>query len=81
MKHIQTKAMKMIRGLQHLSYEERLRELGLLSLEKGRLWGEFTEVFQHFKGADNQEGDQFFTWSSSDRTGGTVLNQKRVDLD
>jgi len=41
----------------------------------------FTEVFQHFKGADNQEGDQFFTWSSSDRTGGTVLNQKRVDLD
>lgn len=30
----------MIRGIMPLSYQERLRELGLFSLEKGRLWGE-----------------------------------------
>jgi len=42
--------MKMLRVLEHLTYEDRLKELGLFSLEKGRLVEDPTVAFQYFKG-------------------------------
>ena len=48
----------MIRVLEHLFSDERLREMGSLSLGKRRLQGDLTVIFQYSNGAYRQEGNQ-----------------------
>ena len=54
--------------MEHLSYEDRLRELGLISLEKRQLQGDLIVALQYLKGSYRKEGDRLFSRVCSDRT-------------
>ena len=70
--------------MRYLSYEERLKECGLTTLEAKKLRGDQIEVVKILNGYENIDRNMFFSFKKDGRTRGhevtLVKDQCRLDI-
>jgi len=73
LERVQQRATRM-KGLEHLSCEEKLRELGLFSLKKRRLRGDLINAYKSLQGGCQEDAARLFAVMPSDRTSAMGTN-------
>ncbi|KAE8583167.1 hypothetical protein XENTR_v10020449 [Xenopus tropicalis] len=71
LERVQRRATKVVKGMESLSYEERLAKLGLFTLEKRRLRGDMITMYKYIRGSYNNLSNALFR--SFQRTQGHPL--------
>ena len=70
LENVQRRATKLVSEIRHLSYSERLRSLGIPTLQYRRLRADMTEVFKIFNGIDIRNKETIFPAPMSQITRG-----------
>ncbi|KAK4828134.1 hypothetical protein QYF61_023932 [Mycteria americana] len=69
LQRVQGTTTAMLKSLEHLKHEERLRELGPFSLEKRRVWANIINVYKYLKGSSKEECATSTCWDIEDNQG------------
>ena len=85
LERVQKRAVRMMKDLGGGSYEDKLKELDLFSLEKRRIRGDMITVFRIVKGFDKVDSSKFFrfrnlTWPNRCHSMQIVKQQFRTDV-
>ncbi|XP_056343063.1 triadin isoform X5 [Oenanthe melanoleuca] len=78
LEQVQKGVIKLTPGLEHISYENRLREMGQFSLENRRLRGYLITAFQYVKGTCKRAKEGLLTTACGDRTRENGFKLKEV---